>query len=556
MTQGERDSSGGELTSFLHLTGLRPLALLLVAGLAGGIGVFLALGEPATFQARYVLNVDRVADNDLAIGEINLVAEEIVSTASFPEVQAAVEQQTGLVFEDDYEINVNRAGGALININVVADQPEDAQNVAIETGIAAVTFTTERQSAGIESSRDQLESELAEIRSQLAELTAAAGGINPIVALQNAEAALLQRRADILNPPTITQIQADGTILEVEIPYTGPTAPELQAVVDELSPLEREFQSLQTSEAALTTTLSTRNNSIRELDSAIQLIESERDTSLVINEVVTEETSRITGLLTGLLLFAVPAALVVIILFTLFDLLFKKDEPVEAPEEYEPFDAAGALEAAPQRALPESSVRTPLTIVDGEYDDYDESDEYDDFDEDEEDGVIDVVAIEDDDDDDFDPDDDADLVSLEDFGDDDADDDAEYGDEDDSEGDYEEDGFDPDEDDDADLLALEDVDDDDDDYDEEDEYGDAELELVDDDDAEEYEDDEAADEAEAVIDLDQEDEDDDEPPAPKKATSKAKPKSDSKAKSTSKSKSKRQRNKDGRWGRSQNSKAG
>ena len=72
MTQGERDSSGGELSSFLHLTGLRPLALLLVAGLAGGIGVFLALGEPATFQARYVLNVDRVADNDLAIGEINL----------------------------------------------------------------------------------------------------------------------------------------------------------------------------------------------------------------------------------------------------------------------------------------------------------------------------------------------------------------------------------------------------------------------------------------------------------------------------------------------------
>ena len=391
MTQGERDSSGGELTSFLHLTGLRPLALLLVAGIAGGIGVFLALGEPATFQARYVLNVDRVADNDLAIGEVALVAEEIVSTASFPEVQDVVEEQTGLVFEDDYEIAVNRAGGALININVVAEQPEDAQNVAVETGIAAVAITTERQAAGIESSRDQLETEVADIRSQMAALTTAAGGINPIVALSNAEATLLQRRADALNPPTRIVLRADGTIEEVPIPYTGPSAEELQIVVNELSPIEREFTSLQTSEAALAVTLADRNNSLRELDSAIRLIESERETSLVISEVVTEETSRIAGLLTGLLLFAVPAALVMIMLFTIYDLLTRKPEEEKIVEE-EPFDPAGELREREPRALPESSVHRSLKIVDNDILNEDDGFFIDN------DGVIDVVALNTDDD--------------------------------------------------------------------------------------------------------------------------------------------------------------
>lgn len=391
MTEGERDSSGGELTSFLHLTGKRPILLILIAGLAGMLGVVLALGDPATFQARYVLNVDRVADNDLAIGEVAIVAEEIVSTASFPEVQVAVEEQTGLVFEDDYEIAINRAGGALININVVAEQPDDAQNVAIETGIAAVAITTERQAAGIESSRDQLEREVADVRAEMAALTSQAGGINPIVALNNAEAALLQRRADELNPPTRPILRQDGTIEQVPVPYTGPSADELQIIVDTLSPIERDFTSLQTSEAALTVSLSNRNNSLRELDSAIRLIESERETSLVISEVVTEETSRITGLLTGLLLFAVPVALLIIVAFTVYDLVTKKPEDdVESTEE-EPFDPVGELREQSPRALPESSVHRSLTVVDNDILNDDDGFSIDN------DGVIDVVAVDTDD---------------------------------------------------------------------------------------------------------------------------------------------------------------
>ena len=65
MTEGQPANSG-ELSSFLHLTGWRPLVLAIVAGLAGAYGLFLALGEPAQFQARYVLNASRIADDDLS----------------------------------------------------------------------------------------------------------------------------------------------------------------------------------------------------------------------------------------------------------------------------------------------------------------------------------------------------------------------------------------------------------------------------------------------------------------------------------------------------------
>ena len=363
MTQGERDSSGGELSSFLHLTGWRPLLLAIVAGLAGAAGIFLALQEPAQFQARYVLNADLIADNDATAADLSLFVQEVVSTASFPEVQDAVEERTGLVFEDDYELVVNQAGGALININVVAADPNDANEVAIETGIEAASITLERQNAGIESSRDQLVAEVNEDESRISELTVLAGGLNPRFALDQAEAALIQRRADELNPPTQAILQPDGTTAVEEIPLDGPSASELEQQVAELSPLAREFDTLQTQIAALQTTLSDRNNSIREGDSALVLLETERETSLVIRNVVTEETSRISGLLTGLLLFAVPAALIMILLFTLLDLIRGRGAEVE-PEPARDFEPKGSIEPQEQRALPESTIRRSLTVVD------------------------------------------------------------------------------------------------------------------------------------------------------------------------------------------------
>ena len=445
MTQGESESesetTGGELFSFLHLTGFRPIVLAVLAGLAGAVGVFLALQEPPEFQARFVLSADRVADNDATAGELDLVVEEIVSTSAFPEVFQAVEDRTGLVFEDDYQINVNRAGGALININVVAADPEDAEQVAIETGIEAVSITTEREIAGVESSRDQLLDDLADVDLRVAELTALAGGVNPAVALDNAQAALLARRADEANPPTQQVLQPDGTFETRLIPLTGPDAEQLAEDVAELAPLEREFLGLQTTEAALNVRLAERNNSIREAESAIDLIETERENQVVIRRVETEETSRIAGLLSGLLVFAVPAALVVILFFTLLDFI----RPPSKKEPEHAFEPAGSLpERRAPRALPAarrpSAVRPPksrprirpLTVVDQNDDEDDDvlaedvdsdnepdfyiySDEYGDDEYDDDDDYIETTAVEqtavfgdDDDDDDEDDDDDDD----------------------------------------------------------------------------------------------------------------------------------------------------
>lgn len=391
MTEGDRDNSG-ELSSFLHLTGWRPLVLALIAGLAGAVGLFGALSAPAEFQARYVLNAQRVADDDFTPAQLDIFVEEIAQTAKFPQVELAVEERTGLVNEEDYEITVNQSGASLslVDINVVAGDPVDAQTVAIETGIEALTITLNKVLGGHQASADQIQDSITEVEQTIDDLTEQTLGLNPSTAYALKTQEVIQRRADRANPPTRQEVDADGNITEVEIPYTGPSLEELEAELNRLQPLDRAYTNEIAGLDALNLRLAERNSDIRDANAALALVDIERDSPLIISEVVTEETSRIAGLLTGLLLFAVPAALLVIFAFVIFDLLRKKpaEEPLRRADD---FDPAGVLEAQAQRALPEASV-TPLVVVDedeqievSEADVLSEEDE-DDSDEDEPDG--------------------------------------------------------------------------------------------------------------------------------------------------------------------------
>lgn len=341
MSTGEHNNSG-ELSTFLHLTGWRPLVLALVAGLAGAFGLFTALNEPAQWQARYVINANRVAENDILPTELDLFAGEIAQTARFPQVIDEVEDITGLVEEDDYEISVNQSGATpnFIDVNVVSEDPEEAQTVAIETSIAALNFALGQIVEGEESARDRIQEEVDTLDAQVAELTAQAGGLNPAVAYQAAVNDLLQARNDPDNA----------------------AAPEsvLERRVADLEPIEREFSQLQFDLDALNAQLASRSSSVRDARSALALIELERENPLIITEVVTEETSRIAALLTGLLLFAVPVALVMILLFVAFDALFRKPEPAASPAA--DFDPSGELSATQQLSLPEG--KRSLTVVD------------------------------------------------------------------------------------------------------------------------------------------------------------------------------------------------
>lgn len=371
MNEGQSANSG-ELSSFLHLTGWRPLLLALVAGLAGAYGLFLALDAPAQWQARYVLNASRIADDDLSPQELDIFVEEIAQTARFPQVELAIEDRLGLINEEDYEIIVNQsaASAQFVDINVVSENPSEAQAVAIETGIEAMTITLNDILGGHQSAADQIQSAIDTDEARVQELTAEAGGFTPTVAYQIAIDSVVQRRLDEANPPQVPCTLDDGTAATCDAEINGPSLDELEAEVARLAPIEREFVNLDGNIQAASQRLALRTDSIRDTEAALVAVENERESQLILDEVVTEETSRIAGLLTGLLLFAVPAALIMIVLFTVYDLLRPKPEPEF--ETGETFDAAGAIDASRRNALPEASV-TSLSVVDEEDGDYAQS---------------------------------------------------------------------------------------------------------------------------------------------------------------------------------------
>ena len=400
MTDGDRESSG-ELSSFLHLTGWRPAILALLAGVAGAIGLFLALGEPAQWQARYIVNCNNVASEDFIPAELDIFCEEIAQTAQFPVVLSEVTTQTGLIEEDDYEIVVRQsaASAAIVDVNVVSDDPTEAQSVAVETSIAAIANSLEKRVSGLESLRDQLDTELRAADLRVAELNAEAGGVNPTTAYNRAQNDLLDRIAFRNNPPTELVPDEDGELVEQLVPEPKPSLEVLQENVNRLEPIDREYQQITAQINELSIRRADRNATIREFNGSLAVLDNERENSFVVSEVVTEETSRISGLLSGVLLFAVPAALATILLFVIWDLFRKK--PAEPLATAEPIDAHGVLDASSQRALPEASVTTLVVVdedgedvdvlsdEDSEYDDdYDEDAEYDDdydYDEDDED---------------------------------------------------------------------------------------------------------------------------------------------------------------------------
>ncbi|NNC81875.1 MAG: hypothetical protein HKN94_17165 [Acidimicrobiales bacterium] len=341
MTEGEH-SSAGELSSFLHLSGWRPLFLALVAGLAGAVGLFLALGEPSQWVSRYVINGQRVAESNLQPGQLDIFVEEIVQTSRFPVVVDEVERETGLVHEEDYEITISQAPAsvALANVNVVADRPEDSQAVAVQTSISALRVTLVKNRTGLEANRDRLDREVANTTARANDLIGEAGGVSPDTAYTAAANRLLEQRSD---------------------PDPDVSTARLEADVARLEPLDTEYRQLQTSLAQLNVRLGDLNNSISEASGHIEALDREPDAPFIISEVITEETSRIAKLLTGVMLFAIPAALLTILGFVAFDGFRRRSLEPLVPSQ--PIDSYGILDANSQRALPEASV-TKLQVVD------------------------------------------------------------------------------------------------------------------------------------------------------------------------------------------------
>ena len=243
MTEGDRDNSG-ELSSFLHLTGWRPLVLALIAGLAGAFGLFNALGTPAEFQARFTMNAQRIADDDFTPQQLDIFVEEIASTARLPQIVRAVDARTGFEIEVDYDIAVNQSGSTLSNVdaNVVAGDPDDARTIAIETLIEAMTVTMEETLNAHVASANQIDDSITEIETNIRGLTADAGGINPSIAYDRSVQSVFDRIDRNNNPPIISESLPDGSVRQFEEPEPEPPLENLRAGVSRLEPLDREYR--------------------------------------------------------------------------------------------------------------------------------------------------------------------------------------------------------------------------------------------------------------------------------------------------------------------------
>lgn len=368
MNEREQAKSG-ELTSFLHLTGWRPVVLALLAGTAAAVGLYLALGEPAQFVARYNVSVRDVADDDLTPQEIGSLAQGIVLDMQLPQTIAGVEAAEatrGLVEEEDYEIGIQRspASTEIIDINVVSDTPENAQNVAVETAIIGLNTNLVGERATLSNKVDALQAELDVQEQAEAGLIEDAGGLRPDTAYLRASELYLARLDFIANPPLINEVDDDGNVVQVPAPEPEtPTVEELLADVEELERIDREYQRVRARIDDLNGRLGDDRQSLREVNTAIVDLQDERTTPSVIQQIDTEEASRISSLLTGILLFAIPAALLTILTFVIFDLLFRRTDEVLIVAD--PIDAHGVLAAGSHPALPEASV-AQLVVVDDE----------------------------------------------------------------------------------------------------------------------------------------------------------------------------------------------
>jgi len=368
MNEREQAKSG-ELTSFLHLTGWRPVVLALIAGTAAAVGLYLALGEPAQFVARYNVSVRDVADDDLTPQEIGSLAQGIVLDMQLPQTIAAIEAAEatrGLVEEEDYEIAIQRspASTEIIDINVVSDTPENAQNVAVETAIIGLNTNLVGERATLSNKVDALQAELDAQEEAEAGLIEDAGGLRPDTAYLRASELYLARLDFIADPPLIDEVDDDGNVVQVPTPEPEtPTVEELLADVEELERVDREYQRVRARIDDLNGRLGDDRQSLREVNTAIADLQDERTSPSVIQQVDTEEASRISSLLTGILLFAIPAALLTILAFVIFDLLFRRNSEVLIVAD--PIDAHGVLAAGSHPALPEASV-AQLVVVDQE----------------------------------------------------------------------------------------------------------------------------------------------------------------------------------------------
>jgi hypothetical protein len=173
----------------------RWIALIAVSTLIAAFAAFwLGLQAPSQHTSTTYIYGRRVGYLDRQLPVLDEHLDDIVNAVEFPEVFEAIEARTLLRAEKQYDFTIERVDDtqSVIEIQVIADRPDDAERIARIMAEEVVRFVLEGQDASLAAQLSGFDNSIASLEAEQSRLRDLSLGVSPIVAQNRIERALLE----------------------------------------------------------------------------------------------------------------------------------------------------------------------------------------------------------------------------------------------------------------------------------------------------------------------------------------------------------------------------
>lgn len=162
--------------------------------LAAFAALWLGLQAPSQHTSTTFIYGRRVGYLDRQLPVLDEHLDDIVNAVEFPEVFEAIEARTLLRADKQYNFTIERVDDtqSVIEIQVIADRPGDAERIARILAEEVVRFVLEGQDASLAADLDGFDNRIATLEAEQSRLRDLSLGVSPIVAQNRIERALLE----------------------------------------------------------------------------------------------------------------------------------------------------------------------------------------------------------------------------------------------------------------------------------------------------------------------------------------------------------------------------